>query len=115
MDIREFVFRHMHGNKIEGTMTGRITTGRFAPKPAEDIGLRNSEIKNDPECRDLCARFLFNEIWLRGCPNDKCYDEQGAAARFEPLAEYFINNIVPSLTFMEDALNFFNDIREGKI
>jgi hypothetical protein len=73
--------------------------------------LRNSEIKNDPECREMCARFLFTEIFLEGKePVDFVYDQN----LWEPIAEYFINNILPSDEFMHECISFFADIREGK-
>ena len=96
MDIREFCFRHMHS----------------ADEPKDPMKkLRQAEIKNDPVCRDMCARFLFTEIWAEGREVLLKYE----ANVWEPLAEFFINNIVPSDDFMHECIVFFADIREGKL
>lgn len=103
VDIKEFVFRHMHGS----TVTGRTTS--YKPNrtevPRELI---------DPEKVGACARFLFEEIYLEGkaatLDQAMAYDND----RWNKLAKEFITDIVPSNTFMHDALTFFNEIREGK-
>lgn len=105
MDIREFVFRQMHGRTESELPNGQNLTRTFD-------GLRKSEIKNDPECREMCARFLYTEIFLQGREEieDFVYDQN----IWEPLAEHFITTILPSNTFMADAILFFDEIRQGK-
>lgn len=100
MDIREFVFRHMHSNSDADDEQKEI-----------DLSIRNSEIKNDPECRDFCGRFLWSEIFHGGL---RIAIDQYSPEKWEPVAEYFINNIVPSNEFMHDCIAFFDDIRQGK-
>jgi len=108
MDIREFIFRHMHG-----TETGRATSDK--PNAVElDRELRKCEIKNDPECRDMCGRFLWSEIYHGGLTEVGEVIYKYDPDYWEPIAEYFINNIVPSNDFMHDCITFFADIREGK-
>ena len=106
MDIREFVFRAMHDDPEDLT--------ELTEQKAEAIkSIRRSEIKNDPECRDICGRFLFEEIYVPSQPRGPIlvYDPD----RWEPLAEHFITTILPSNTFYMDAILFFKDITEGAI
>ncbi len=103
MELREFIFREMHGK---------------CPDPLRD--LRKSEIKNDPESRELVARFLHDEIYygeLQATMPQSIFDTSYDIRRDEylKLAEEFITEIIPSDTFMIDAIMFFGRIREGKI
>jgi hypothetical protein len=97
MDIKEFIFRHIND---EPTDTG--------------TALRRDAMK-DPEAVELCADFLYHEIYLEG--KEETIDDQSEydAIRWECAATEFIEDIIPSDTFMLDALTFFSDIREGKI
>lgn len=89
MDIREFMFRNMHDN----TPAGKDT--------------RKTIFQLDHEARDTCARFLWAEI----SPTTADY----SPARWLPLADYFIDNILESNNFMHDALEFFHKIRGEEI
>jgi len=111
MEIREFVFRAMHDDPED-------LSNETEEKARAIRAIRNSEIKNDGECREICAKFLYTEIALDGFgAADKLWVASAMSVRsqFLNLAEQFITEIIPSDTFMHDALYFFTQIREGRI